>query len=139
MYKRQSLNAFIATHATVMDLTAGIFWAAAPPNQQGKFAAFDVNDFSHELPELTIPADETLASGEYDRARQSQKLLAEGRRALKNKDAQAGLDFAKKAEALNPGFYQNASLQGRALLALGRRDEAATAFATALKEQPAFP
>lgn len=135
---RGSLNAFIATHATVMDLTAGIFWAASPPNQLGKFVAFDVNDFSHELPELTIPADETIASGEYDRARQSQKLLAEGRRALKNKDAQAGLDFATKAEALNPGFYQNAALQGRALLALGRRDEAATAFATALKEQPAF-
>jgi hypothetical protein len=135
---RGSLNAFIATHATVMDLTAGIFWAASPPNQLGKFVAFDVNDFSHELPELTIPADETIASGEYDRARQSQKLLVEGRRALKNQDAQAGLDFAKKAEALNPGFYQNAALEGRALLALGRRDEAATAFATALKEQPAF-
>ncbi len=135
---RGSLNAFIATHAVVMDLTAGIFWAASPPNQLGKFVAFDLNDFSHELPELEISADETLASGEYERTKQAQIFLADGNRALKNKDAQASLDFANKAEALNPGFYQNAALQGRALLALGKRDEAAQALATALKEQPAF-
>ena len=136
--QRGSLNAFIATHATVMDLTAGIFWAASPPNQLGKFVAFDVNDFSHELPELTLPADPVLASGEYERTREAQKCLVAGQRALKNHDAQAGLDFAKKAEMLNPGFYQNSLLQGRALLTLGRRGEARTALERALAEQPAF-
>ena len=135
---RGSLNAFIATHAVVMDLTAGIFWAASAPNQMGKFVAFDVNDFSHELPELTLAADDMLTSGEFARTKQAQELLGNGRRALKNKDAQAGLESAKKAEALNPGFYQNSILQGRALLALGRRDEAAQSFETALKESPAF-
>ena len=135
---RSSLNAFIASHATVMDLTAGIFWAASPPNQLGKFVAFDVNDFSRELPELTIAADETLASGEFERTKQAQKLLADANRALKNKEAQAGLDFAKKAEALNPGFYQNSFLAGRALLMLNRKTEAAAAFEKALAEQPAF-
>ena len=135
---RGSLNAFIATHATVMDLTAGIFWAASPPNQLGKFVAFDVNDFSHELPELTIAADETIASGEYARAKQAQQFLADGNRALKNNDAETGLDFAKKAEALNPGFYQNSFLIGRALLRLNRKTEAAQSLATALSEQPAF-
>jgi isopenicillin-N N-acyltransferase like protein len=64
---RGSLNAFIATHATVMDLSAGIFWAASPPNQLGKFVAFDMNDFLHELPGLTMTADETLSDGEYER------------------------------------------------------------------------
>ncbi|HEY5041666.1 MAG TPA: C45 family autoproteolytic acyltransferase/hydrolase [Verrucomicrobiae bacterium] len=135
---RGSLDAFIATHAVVMDLTAGIFWAASPPNQLGKFVAFDVNDFSQELPALTIPADPVLADGEYERTRQAQQFLADGLRALKNQDAQAGLVFAKKAEALNPGFYQNSFLQGRALLALGKREEAAKAFEKALSEQPAF-
>jgi hypothetical protein len=134
----RSLNAFIATHATVMDLTAGIFWAASPPNQLGKFVAFDVNDFSRELPELTIAADETLASGEFERTKSAGKLLADGGRALKNKDAQAGLDFAKKAEALNPGFYQNSFLAGRAELMLNHKTEAAAAFEKALAEQPAF-
>jgi tetratricopeptide (TPR) repeat protein len=135
---RATLNAFIATHATVMDLTSNIFWAASPPNQLGKFVAFDVNDFSRELPELTVPADPTLADGEYERTRQAQQFLADGLRELKNKNAQAALELADKAEALNPGFYQNATLRGRALLALNRNDEAAQSFEKALAEHPAF-
>ena len=46
--------------------------------------------------------------------------------------------MADKAEASNPGFYQNATLRGRALLALNRNDEAAQSFEKALAEHPAF-
>ncbi|HEU6449169.1 MAG TPA: C45 family autoproteolytic acyltransferase/hydrolase [Verrucomicrobiae bacterium] len=134
---RSSLNAFIATHAVVMDLTAGIFYAACPPNGEGKFVAFDVNDFSRELPAMTIPADEVLASGEYDRTRQSQQCLADGENVMKT-NPQKALEFADKAERLNPGFYENSFLRGRALLALNRNDDAAKAFETALAEHPAF-
>ncbi|MGZ4961240.1 MAG: C45 family autoproteolytic acyltransferase/hydrolase [Limisphaerales bacterium] len=135
---RATLNAFIATHATVMDLTDGIFWAASPPNQLGKFVAFDVGDFSRELPERAVQADALIESGEFDRARQAQKNLADGRSALGGKNGEAALALATKAESLNPGFYQNAALRGRALLALGRRPEAAAAFQSALAEHPAF-
>jgi hypothetical protein len=135
---RDSLNALIATHATVMDLSSNIFWAASPPNQLGKFVAFDVNNFTNELPDKTVPADEMLSSGEYEKARESQKCLSDGQRALKKKDADAVLNFAEKAESLNPGFYQNATLRGRALLALNRQKDAAQAFETALAEHPAF-
>jgi len=135
---RGTLNAFIATHATVMDLTSGIFWAASPPNQQGKFVAFDVSDFSRVLTNLTVPDDVTLADGEYDRAMQARRILADGNRALKKKDPSTALQSAEQAEKLNPSFYQNAMLRGRALLALDRREEAAAAFETALAEHPAF-
>jgi len=135
---RASLNPFVATHSTIMDLTDGIFWAAAPPHQLGKFVAFDVGNFDRELPALTIGADETLASGEFEMAREARKNLADGARALKSEDAQSALLAAERAEALNPGFYQNAVLRGRALLLLGRRPEAARAFETALAGHPAF-
>src|SRR5262249_43418636 len=135
---RGSLNALIATHATVMDLSDGIFWAASPPNQLGKFVAFDVNDFSRELHQQTIPADAMLDSGEFEHTRQARKLLADAQRALKNKDSQTALSLADKAESLNPGFYQNAALRGRALLALGKREEAEQAFSAALAAKPAF-
>jgi tetratricopeptide (TPR) repeat protein len=59
-------------------------------------------------------------------------------RALKNKNATAALDMAAKAEKLNPGFYQNSFLAGRALLALHRSQEAAQSFEKALAEHPAF-
>jgi isopenicillin-N N-acyltransferase-like protein len=135
---RATLNALIATHATVMDLSDGIFWAASPPNQLGKFVAFDVSDFSHELPDKAVSADAMLADGEYEKAEQAKQFLTDGESALKNKNAQAALKSADKAEALNPGFYQNAALRGRALLALSRNDEAAQLFEKALTEHPAF-
>ena len=136
---RGALNAFIATHATVMDLTAGIFWAASPPHQLGKFVAFDVQDFDHELPgATTVPADATLTSKEFERTIEAEGCLAKARSALKKRDASTALQLAEKAEALNPGFYENAALKGRALLALGRRDEAALAFEAALAAKPAF-
>jgi tetratricopeptide (TPR) repeat protein len=135
---RATLNPFIATHSTIMDLTDGIFWAASPPHQLGKFVAFDVQDFSHELPERSVAADPTLASREYERALEAQQCLAKGRQALKLKNAQQALDFAQKADRLNPGFYRNATLRGQALLALGQRPEATRAFEAALAGAPAF-
>ena len=90
------------------------------------------------MPERTIAADATLASGEFEKAREAQKKLATASSALKNKDAQTALAAAEKAESLNPGFYQNAALRGRALLGLGRNEEAAKAFESALNEHPAF-
>jgi tetratricopeptide (TPR) repeat protein len=104
----------------------------------GKFVAFDVNDFSHELPDKTVPADTMLADGEYEKAEQAKQFLTDGLRALKNKNPQLALDLAAKAETLNPGFYQNSFLAGRALLALNRSQEAAQSFEKALAEHPAF-
>ncbi len=135
---RSTLNALLATHATIMDLTDGIFWAASPPNQLGKFVAFDVQDFDRELPERALAADPLLASGEYEKARQSQKALGDGQRALRQAQAEEALKLANQAETLNPGFYQNAALRGRALMKLGRKEEAAKAFQAALEAKPAF-
>ena len=77
---RATFNAFIATHATVMDLTDGIFWAASPPNQLGKFVAFDVQDFDHELPERTIlnPTQFWLRANMKKRGRPSTILSKDG-------------------------------------------------------------
>lgn len=135
---RGTINALIATHATVMDLTAGIFWAGSPPNQLGKFVAFDVNDFDRELPALTIAPDEMLASGALDHAREAVQALNAGRKALKAGDPKTALTQADTAEKLNPGFYQNAELRGRALLQLNRPQEAAVALEQALARRPAF-
>jgi hypothetical protein len=79
-----------------------------------------------------------LASGEFEKARQARECLALGQRSLKHKDARTALSQAEKAENLNPGFYQNSMLRGRALLALARNHEAAKAFEAAIAGQPAF-
>ncbi|MEI6083901.1 MAG: C45 family autoproteolytic acyltransferase/hydrolase [Verrucomicrobiota bacterium] len=133
---RSSLNADIATHSTATDLTAGIFWAATTPHLLGKFVAFDVNDFARKLPAETVPADPALKT--FAQYQQAQKCLTDGHLALKNDKPHLALKMAEQAQALNPGFYENATLQGRALLALGRTNEATQAFTAALAGKPAF-
>jgi hypothetical protein len=135
---RSDLNALIATHSIVMDLTDGIFWAASPPHQLGKFVAFDVQNFDHELPGAALPDDPMLASKEYERSVEAGQCLVKGHQALKKKDAASALALAEKAETLNPGFYECATLKGQALLALGRKEEAMRAFQAALASKPAF-
>jgi hypothetical protein len=132
---RGTLNAMIATHAVAMDLTEGIFWAAAPPHQLGPFRAFDVRDFSRR-PDLDAAADPVLTSGEFERFRESRAALTEAERVLKAGDAAHALEAARKAEGLNPGLYLNAWMEGRALLAAGRKAEAAASLERALKAGP---
>ena len=134
---RATLNALIATHAMIMDLTDGIFWAASPPNQLGKFVAFDVQDFAHELPDKMVPADPALASGEFDAALMARNCLTMAQRALKDHRPHNALDLSDRAETLNPGFYQNAVARGRRCWRWTGRG-AGQAFQKALAEHPAF-
>jgi hypothetical protein len=135
---RGSLNPLIATHSVAADLTDGIFWAACPPHQLGRFVAFDVNDFNHELPDRAIGADPLLASGEYARYRQSVKELDDGWAAVKRKDPVAAVRSARRAEELNPGYYKNAWLLGEELLLQGDRVAAGRALQDAQARQPAL-
>lgn len=61
---RRTLNALIATHAAVFDLTTGTVWAANAPHQLGRFEAFTVT--GEPRPGLDIDADPLLTSGQYD-------------------------------------------------------------------------
>jgi len=97
-----------------------------------------VNDFDRELPALTVSDDPMIAAGEFEKAKAAHKALVEGRQALKKADGQSALAAAEKAEANNPGFYQNADLRGRALLLLGKKEQGLQALEAALAAQPAF-
>ena len=135
---RAALNALIATHATIMDLDEGVFWAAKPPHQLGEFVPFDVADFERMLPERTLPVDPIIRDDEFENATRSQDLMREAADALKADDAARALELADEAAVLNPAFYQIESLRGRALLALDRRAEAAAGFRAALDGSPAY-
>jgi len=135
---RGSLNPLIATHSVVMDLTAGIFWAATPPHQLGKFIAFDLNAPEKLLPEATLPADPMLAGGEYQNYLAAKSDLSDGWRALKQGDFAAAIHCAQAAEKNNPGLYQNSWLLGEALFRQGKYPEAAAACRQALDGRPAL-
>jgi isopenicillin-N N-acyltransferase like protein len=135
---RGSLNPLIATHSVVMDLTAGLFWAATPPHQLGKFVAFDINAPEKLLPQLTVPPDPMLADGEYKKYLTAKTDLTKGWRALKAGDLTAAEKCAQQAETNNPGFYQNSWLLAEILFRQGKRGEAAQVCRRALAEKPAL-
>jgi isopenicillin-N N-acyltransferase like protein len=135
---RSSLNPLIATHAVLMDLTAGVFWAASPPHQLGRFVAFDVNDWENARPAETVAADPMLATGEYERHRVAVAKLEEGLQALQKQAFAAAAECARQAEKANPGFYRNSWLLAESLLRQGQPAEAARACQEALDRQPAL-
>ncbi len=135
---RSTLNPLIATHAVLMDLTEGLFWAGTSPHQLGKFVAVDVRRLETELPEKTLPADTMLASGEYQRYLAAKGNLEVGRSALKQKQFAVAAQYARQAETNNPGYYQNAWLLAESLFRSGHTVEAAQACASAVAGQPAL-
>jgi isopenicillin-N N-acyltransferase like protein len=135
---RASLNPLIATHAVVMDLTTGIFWAAAPPHQLGRFVPFDLTRPGQTPAEPYVDVDPMLVTGEYREYIQARAGLEEGWRLLKANQPEAALERARTAEKANPGFYQNAWLSAEAWARLGRVEEATRACQSALKGQPAL-
>jgi hypothetical protein len=135
---RSSLNPLIATHAVIMDLTAGVFWAGAPPHQLGRFVAFDVNDWDRPLADKSLPEDTLLASGEYRRFVAAQAQLQEGWRALKQRQFDQAAACASLADKDNPGFYRNAWLLAESRFRQHRLNEAARACRAALEGKPAL-
>jgi hypothetical protein len=135
---RSSLNPLIATHSVLMDLTAGIFWAAKPPHQLGQYVAFEINHPEKLLPEQTVAADPMLGNGEYQRYLASREKLVEGRQALKKGELEAAAECAQAAEKDNPAFYQNSWLLAEALFREGKCPEAAAACRQALDGKPAL-
>ena len=136
---RGSLNPLIATHAVIMDLTGGIFWAARPPHQLGRFVAFDINDPEKLLPDLDVPEDPILADGgEYAGYLVAKARVGEGFQALKHGDPGRALACAQLAGKYNPGFYANSWLLAEALLQQGKYPEAAQACRQAMAGKPAL-
>lgn len=134
---RGSLNPLIATHAVFMDLTDGIFWAATPPHQLGRFVAFDLNRMDRELPERTVAEDPMLAAG-YPAHIEARRMLDEGWKAVRARQWPRAAERARAAEAKNPGFYENAWLLGEALLGQGDAAGATGALEAARRGAPAL-
>jgi hypothetical protein len=135
---RGALNPLIATHAAVMDLTAGIFWAATSPHQLGRFVALDLADPEKLLPELAVAQDPLLDDGEYARYQAAKTKLAEGFRAVKHHQPEHALRCAQAAAQGNPGYYVIAWLEAEAWFQQGKFAETAEACRVALDGKPAL-
>jgi hypothetical protein len=69
---RSAIDALIATHSVVMDLTARELWVSEGPHAAGRYVRFDLASLLDRAatppspdPLVTIAADEVLRDGRY--------------------------------------------------------------------------
>ena len=145
---RNAVNALIASHSIVFDLTARRAWVAAAPHGLGPFVAYSLDlgiaagpadpRFAR-LASSTLPADPWLVSGGYAAYLSARELTVRGRKVLSDGWTSEALEHAREALRLAPGFAEALALSAEALAAQGRLEQASAAASAALERDPAPP
>ena len=144
---RNAIDALIACHSVVFDLTARRAWVAAFPHALGKYVCFDLSLLStadpddprfSELEKGDVPADPYLASGYPDYLAARRENRRARREIIDGKFAQARRD-AESALARAPQFIEALACRGEARLRLGAFGGAAADFEAALRLDPGPP
>ena len=144
---RNAIDAMIACHSVIFDLTARRAYVAAAPHTLGRYVVFDLDLLSSAPPDDPrfaaleregIAEDPFLSSGGYARYRRARRLLLEGRRAMK-RDAAAALRNASGALDLSPGFVEALAVRAEAEMRLRMFAEAEADLDAALREDPGPP
>lgn len=130
---RAAIDADIATHSAVIDATARSVWVSRYPNTAGGYVEIRLEDVLAGVlePREVVPAGDlgrTLA------VHRSRDLVAASRA---ESPAEAEV-LAREALELSPGHPQALSALGRALIDLGRPEEAREVLQQALMVPPAY-
>jgi len=145
---RNAIDALIACHAVVFDLSARRAWVAAAPHTLGKFVCFDLDLLSFAPPEDPrfaalasdgVPADPYLTGGGYRRYLDARRAVRQAHEELRAGDFEAARRDASAALALAPDFPE--AFASRAEAALRTRDFAGAIadFDAALRLDPGPP
>jgi hypothetical protein len=144
---RNAIDALIACHSVVFDLTARRAWVAAAPHTLGRFVSFDLELLSTaepddprfaELAGRAIAADPYLASG-YPAYLEARRENLRARRALAAGDSASAQRDASAALALAPEFVEALACRGEARLRLGDFAGAVEDFDASTRLQPGPP
>jgi tetratricopeptide (TPR) repeat protein len=139
---RNAIDALIATHGVVVDLTEMVLWVSQGPRLIGPFVAVDLKPlFSMPLASVQqpepIPADPLEGSPELRRHQLavSQIELARELSARKGSLPRA-IDYAHRATLVQPDSHEAQKLMGDLLWTAGRIEEAKEYYRTFLKLHP---
>ncbi len=135
---RSTINALIATHSVVADVTKGVLWVSAAPHQLGAYVPFSTDDFGSASSEEIIPEDRFLTGGGYADYLRSEDLLARGGALLHSGQAAEARRLLRESLDLNPGYFRTYVLLAEISLKEGRPEEAERLLQGALEKQPPF-
>ena len=144
---RNAIDALIACHSAVFDLTARRAWVAAYPHTLGKYVCFDLSLLSTAEPEdprfaaletHDVPADPYLSVG-YPAYLEARRANQAARAAIRHGKFGEALASADAALSGAPGFIEALAARGEARLRLGDFDGAERDFDAALALEPGPP
>ncbi len=145
---RNAIDALIACHAVVFDLTARRAYVAAAPHTLGKFVCFDLDLLSFAEPgdprfaalaSEAIPADPYLADGGYGRYLEARHANRKGRQEIRAGDFDTARIDASMALRLAPDFSEALACRGEAKLRSRDFAGAASDFDAAIRLDPGPP
>ena len=130
---RHAIDADIATHSAVLNVSTGEIWVSRWPNTAGGYVAVDLDDLlAGELtPHEVIPTGDIQATLDVQRGRE---LLREARRS----DPETREHLARRALALMPDHPEALTEVAVALVEQGRREEAQPYIEAALASPPEY-
>ncbi len=134
---RTAINAIIATHSVITDVSSGTLWVSAYPHQLGPYVPFSLSNFGSNPPEEVIAADPFLENG-YKEHLASLELLKEAEAAIKQKDNEKARRALDEVAKLNPHYYMRFRLESAYYAQNGDSEKAAFYAAEEQKLQPAY-
>jgi len=141
---RNAIDALIACHSVVFDLTERRAYVAAAPHALGAYAAFDLDRLSRLDPGSdalppAAPADPWLADGGYARYRAARRANARAREKIRGGDFAGARRAASEALEDAPDFDEALACRGEARLREGDFEGARGDFDAALRLDPGPP
>lgn len=133
-----AIDSLTAAQSLVFDLGALTVWVSAGPHALGEFVPFALRDFSAAPKDSPVPADPLGSEDRYAAYLTYSRGLAQGERLLRSGRYREALSWLQEVRLLNSCDYRNYLLAGRALAALGLRDEARYNYFRAKNYHPAF-
>jgi len=136
---RAAINAMIATHSVVADVSEGVLWVSRGPHQLGEYDAYRIEDFGEPAGE-TFPADPILKGGSYEDLLAARKYLEKAPRYLEEeKNSFLARLVVEKALDLVPRYPEAWTLMAELHEAEGDLPAALDAYRKALEAVPPFP
>ncbi|MHB8069949.1 MAG: C45 family autoproteolytic acyltransferase/hydrolase [Desulfobaccales bacterium] len=133
-----AINPLIATHAVIIDVSAGIIWVSQAPHQLGGFVPFGLANFDNPQNVRPIPPDKILDNGSYERYLTAEKHRLLAQELMKTSDLDGAWREALAARDLNPGYYRLWWLLGKIAALQGKTQEVQEYLEKAQKLYPAF-
>jgi tetratricopeptide (TPR) repeat protein len=135
---RGAINAMIATHSVIADVTAGELWVSRGPHQLGEYDRYSIAAFGTEG--SALPAAPELEDGTYAELLTGRRLLRATRELAQTPgiDPKAVVHSALSALEHVPNDPDSLRELAQAYEALGERNQALASYRRALAAHPPF-